>query len=573
MEIVRSSPGASSSSSSGNDGKGCQCYFNSAEIKKGRWQEDKKVCLQNCRTQFLSRISPDWNDNSGWIEGCVSLHADNSTSFPYKAEPRFLNLYWCDSTFCGVAINPSGGLGQDPNTDTIINTCQNIGVHNIHDPGPVFPADFKCYTEADETDVLCGSLTANNMPGATEPDQTSGSRQTAAISTISSETGSMGVAVWITSTVSSSTPKPAATTTNDTPQVISSSSTLPSSTSDSDSDISSAAVSSTTSSSPLSTPSRIAVGVCTALLLLSLICTALLCLRRRNRRRHSFSSSYQGLHPRPKPFPFFPSFFKKRRPPQNQNNNPNSSPTRLILPSSPTNSTHHNSRTHHSHPPSQILTPPLRLRDRRFLPSILRSSSTGTNSNNNYSPPLTPLTPIYTTTSSHHHPSSLHSFPASPLCTPTTSKLIPRSEKTPRAYTGGLPSVVVQPSNAENPFTAKEHVVIGTPPASPPPNKALPCVPPSSGTKKYSVGGSSSLYSSEGGGEGIGMAVSTATKGKENGSSSNSWGSWGGMGEGGAGEGGGGKRGLDGNGVSPRSSGSSGSLTVTAEQSNNGGRV
>lgn len=74
------------------------------------------------------------------------------------------------------------------------------------------------------------------------------------------------------------------------------------------------------------------------------------------------------------------------------------------------------------------LTPPLRLRDRRFLPSILRPG------NRSPSPPLTPLTPAYGGYRPHHHlhPSSGGVFPSSPICSPTTNKLVPRHEKTPR---------------------------------------------------------------------------------------------------------------------------------------------
>ncbi|KAL2020547.1 hypothetical protein VTK56DRAFT_8347 [Thermocarpiscus australiensis] len=75
------------------------------------------------------------------------------------------------------------------------------------------------------------------------------------------------------------------------------------------------------------------------------------------------------------------------------------------------------------------LTPPLRLRDRKFLPSlpsVLRPWSRSP------SPPLTPLTPAY-------NPQTV--FPSSPICSPTTSKLIPRHERTARGYTRVPPPV------------------------------------------------------------------------------------------------------------------------------------
>ncbi|KAK4166241.1 hypothetical protein QBC43DRAFT_298874 [Cladorrhinum sp. PSN259] len=429
------------SAGSGHDGKGCNCYFNTADIKKGAWQQDKKVCLQNCRLAFLKRLLSAWDDNAGWVKGCGILRADNKTTGPFDAEDRFRDLYWCDSTFCGVAIDPSGGLGQDPNTDTIINTCQNIGFYNIHDPGPVFPAGFKCFTEANDTGSECNGYAANNIPQVTE---TSGSRETIAGSTLSSETASFAAAVWSTSSIvgfSTSAPTPATTRF---PLSSTYFSVLTTQTSDPDSATAAAAAntSSTTSNSPLSTLSRIAVGVSTALILLAITCAVLLCLRRRKRRRRS--SSYQGLHSHPRKYWHLLIFRRRRAPSHNS-----SSPTRLISSTagnSPiilTDTTTNTNNPHTNNNP-QVLTPPLRLRDRQFLPSILRSS-TGTSTNNGgSSPPLTPLTPVYTS------PGSSNSFPASPLCTPTTSKLIPRHERTPRAYTGGLP-LIPSPSSSSPP--------------------------------------------------------------------------------------------------------------------------
>ncbi|GAB1313454.1 hypothetical protein MFIFM68171_03664 [Madurella fahalii] len=120
----------------------CRCYFDTADIKQGRWREEPALCIQRCRAQFLQSLSSDWEEHSGWPNGCRSLNRAMSIR-------EFWSLYWCDSTFCGVGINRTGGVGQDPNVDLIINTCQNIGFYSIFDPGPP-PLDFKCNTEADE---------------------------------------------------------------------------------------------------------------------------------------------------------------------------------------------------------------------------------------------------------------------------------------------------------------------------------------------------------------------------------------------------------------------------------------
>jgi hypothetical protein len=94
MEIKRTAGGA------------CECYVNTAEIKQGSWQEDPSQCLRNCKTQFLRSVLEGWGEDVGWLEGCRSLNR----SAPVR---EFWSLYWCDSTFCGVGIAPSGGLGQD----------------------------------------------------------------------------------------------------------------------------------------------------------------------------------------------------------------------------------------------------------------------------------------------------------------------------------------------------------------------------------------------------------------------------------------------------------------------------
>lgn len=97
-----------------------------------------------------------------------------------------------------------------------------------------------------------------------------------------------------------------------------------------------------------------------------------------------------------------------------------------------------------------MLTPPLRLRDRKFLPSILRPGSRSP------SPPLTPLTPAYSPQPGASAGTGAGGvFPPSPICSPTTNKLVPRRERggtahpatatattsssTPRTFTGYPP--------------------------------------------------------------------------------------------------------------------------------------
>lgn len=159
---------------------------------------------------------------------------------------------------------------------------------------------------------------------------------------------------------------------------------------------------STTLGSRLSGGAKVAIGISSAVALVALVAAALLCLYRRKRRR---SSPYRSLRTHLR---------------LAQNIPPSSSPTPLISPV--------NSANNRGGP----LTPPLRLRDRKFLASILGPG------NRSPSPPLTPLTPAYSTAYN-----SGGNFPTSPICSPTTNKLIPRHERKPRVHGGSLGSVSV----------------------------------------------------------------------------------------------------------------------------------
>jgi hypothetical protein len=83
-----------------------ECYINAADIRGDRGQADAIQCLRRCKAQFLGSALKEWDETSGWDEGCRELNG----SVPVR---DFWSLYWCDSTFCGVSINQTGGLGQD----------------------------------------------------------------------------------------------------------------------------------------------------------------------------------------------------------------------------------------------------------------------------------------------------------------------------------------------------------------------------------------------------------------------------------------------------------------------------
>ncbi|KAL2160160.1 hypothetical protein VTH06DRAFT_1815 [Thermothelomyces fergusii] len=100
----------------GADGSdGCQCYVDATEIQQG----DGPECLNTCRAQFFQRVLEGSGVGGEWAEWCGSLDRG-------VAAQEFWSLYWCDSTFCGVAIDPDGGPGQDPSVDLIISTCHKL---------------------------------------------------------------------------------------------------------------------------------------------------------------------------------------------------------------------------------------------------------------------------------------------------------------------------------------------------------------------------------------------------------------------------------------------------------------
>ncbi|KAK4189841.1 hypothetical protein QBC35DRAFT_122169 [Podospora australis] len=384
----------------GASGEDChRCYYNATILENAGGPGRPDPCLQSCLDQFRRSIIPSWEDTSaGWAEGCRSLTNSSDLSV---VEKRFWSLYWCDMKFCGVAIDQNGGKEQDPMVDKIINTCQNNGFHDIHDPGPPSPS-FACVTSREA--AQCPAATMLAMPddgtGAAKPP----SQPVISISSISPTAASIPTQTTFTGIARiSSLPS--------SPSLISSSRTKSTTTTTATSDPTSAPAesTSTTTSTGLSSQGKIALAVCMSIGAIVLLCLALLWVRGRRRRNpsqhHGFSSKLG---------------FGRRRP-------QGGSPTPLISPASSAVGN------------GPLLTPPLRLRDRKFLPSILRSG------NRSPSPPLTPLTPAY----SPQHGSTL--FPTSPICTPTTSKLVPRNERTPRAYTGGLPPIPpMMPSLADS---------------------------------------------------------------------------------------------------------------------------
>ncbi|OAA55817.1 hypothetical protein SPI_08024 [Niveomyces insectorum RCEF 264] len=118
-----------------------------------------QTCIANCRQSFLktllapTQLSNDDDDiDSQYLAQICTILSGAG------AEDQLWQLYWCDSTFCGVWTE-AGQVGQDPNVDLFINKCQNIGYASIYDPGPP-PPGYSCnsFSAADPSGDPCPNL-------------------------------------------------------------------------------------------------------------------------------------------------------------------------------------------------------------------------------------------------------------------------------------------------------------------------------------------------------------------------------------------------------------------------------
>ena len=232
-----------------------------------------------------------------------------------------------------------------------------------------------------------------------------------------------------------------------------------------------------TRSQGLSTGVKAAIGVLSSLSILALL-SLLLCLHRRRRTKHRRSLRARIKHASTAP-------------------STSSSPSRLV-PLSTVSSRHG----------APLLSPPLRLKDRRLLPTLMGGGG----------PSRRPGRPSA-------------AFPTSPLCAPTTSKLVPRNENAP------LPPFAPTPkprSSASSRSTCSRASLRASaePPARPPrphdapleiPDLVAPDTPPERVLSSTLPAASPKTD--------IGLAVSRDTETRDSGGEYSlgraSWGSWG----------------------------------------------
>ncbi|KAL8380929.1 hypothetical protein RB595_005294 [Gaeumannomyces hyphopodioides] len=406
----------------GSSGPGDEARV-AALVKQGL--ADPPACLEACTATVMRRLL---SSSPAGTQYCGAMTADIcgalQTSIPKK---ELYELYWCDSTYCGVSIDRRKGLGQDPMVSKIINRCQDIGFHEVFDPGPPsagytcpFYVNFGVKTAGDGcTGVGTPSTPPQQSPsppesifGAAATGSSPGSRTTAPPEPTHDTAGS-------TSTMLPAPPAPAAE-------------------SAAGPDISGGGA-----EQGLSAGAKSAIAVCSAVAVVALAALAFLVLRvrRRDRRRKSsgstssreegdggsFVAGLRSAHIRHNRY-------------ANGGSIDGGSGTQRLVSSHASISTAGSNL--HSPPPPLPSSPRLWDRKRIALPAIFTRRAE--------SPPLTPLGPASESgltlsplrdrgaADMHHQQqkqlwqhAGTFSFPSSPICTPTINKLEPRHERTP----------------------------------------------------------------------------------------------------------------------------------------------
>ncbi|EJT79286.1 hypothetical protein GGTG_04372 [Gaeumannomyces tritici R3-111a-1] len=390
------------------------------------------ACLEACTATVMRRLLS--SSSSTGTQYCGSMTADIcgalQTSIPKK---QLWELYWCDSTYCGVSIDRRKGLGQDPMVSKIINRCQDIGFHEVFDPGPP-SADYTCpfYVNFGVKTVGDGCTGVGTL--STPPEQPP-----------SPPESMFGAAATGSSTVSKTTAAPESThgtagsTSTTSPPAL-----APAAESAAGPDVGGGGA-----EQGLSAGAKSAIAVCSAVAIVALAALAFLLLRvrRRNRRRKSSGSSSSSREEGDGGS--FVAGLRSAHLRHNRYANGGSagggSGTQRLVPSHASTSTAASNLLHSPLPPPPPPPSSPRLWDRKLiaLPAIFTRRAE--------SPPLTPLGPASESgltlsplrdrgaADAYHHQqqkqswqhAGTFSFPSSPICTPTINKLEPRHERTP----------------------------------------------------------------------------------------------------------------------------------------------
>ncbi|KAM0349737.1 hypothetical protein ACHAPU_003566 [Fusarium lateritium] len=316
--------------------------------------QDPPHCISLCRERFLKDLLPK---DETFERVCEVLQ---DTARVGKEQP-FQALYCCDAQACGV--DNLGERGRDPNVNWLINACQDIGYHSILDPGPPQPYHICDSESINEDNKDCQEVQGSDKTEDASLTSTSSTPSSTPIkNTLSTKhtTPEKTASVPIQSSMPNttySTRNPSTTATSD-----------PSSSDQND----------TVSSRGMPLGVKVTIAIISVVGLLA-IGALLFCLfrRRRSRRKDIRRLIKHPASPPP----------------------PADSPTPLVSPT-----------LSHTDADGVPLTPPARLGERRFLPT-LSDQQIG--------------------------------FPTSPLFSPTSTKLSPRYERTPRIYSSNRVPMIV----------------------------------------------------------------------------------------------------------------------------------
>ncbi|KAM0430496.1 hypothetical protein ACHAPT_005843 [Fusarium lateritium] len=314
-----------------------------------------------CRERFLRELLP--KDET--LERVCEALGDRGEQEQQRQQHRsFRALYCCDSQLCGV--DNLGERGRDPNVNWIINACQEIGHHSIVDPGPP-DADYVCDPESTYGgDPYCHKAQPADRAENEAPESVSSTSQASTSEDATSKRSTTASETSTSAPVQSSMPDTTYSTSSD-PSLVTSSSKEQDGKDE--------------AGLPLGV--KITIAILSVVILAALVILVVCLVRRRKSRRIDIRRLIK--HPTSPP--------------------PADSPTPLVSPT-----------LSHTDADGVPLTPPARLRERKFLP-----------------------TPSEQSLSPHRDRSG---FPASPLCSPTSSNLTPRHERTPKIYsTDQVPAV------------------------------------------------------------------------------------------------------------------------------------
>ncbi|RGP79819.1 hypothetical protein FLONG3_1999 [Fusarium longipes] len=396
--------------------------------------QDAPQCIALCRERFLKVLLPE---DETFERVCEALQDKDRM----EKEQPFQALYCCDAQACGV--DNLGERGRDPNVNWLINACQDIGYHSVIDPGPPQPyhiCDPKSVNgDGKDKDCQDANTTERTQDVSSQTTPRTSSTKEATESTISTKPRTRETITLVP--LQSSVTQTTYSTSRD-------------SSAQATSDPSSSGQSDTKDNKGMPLGVKVTVAIISVVGLFAIGALIFCLFRRRRSRKRDIRRLIK--HPT-SPIPAADS------------------PTPLVSPTMSVSVPHADAE-------NVPLTPPARLRERRYLPT------TGDRQDG---------------------------FPTSPLFSPTGRKLSPRHERTPRIYSANqVPMIVMTapdggqlrdndrsasisdgiitppPSALVHPFGLNGNTSPPRPPRSrdvsfnmlaspgPPPTRALPSTPP-----------------------------------------------------------------------------------------------